>query len=137
MPAAHGRAKGPVAPEAVPPPATPHHLRSGARIDDLIRRLEADWSLGLKLHGVYSPNKPRDTPDKINVHVQRLFYRNQPALNDAIAKFELDAPSRKHEERLSLLHKLLYDAANKDKSASKVITPTIGQRKSLTSSFRG
>jgi hypothetical protein len=38
---------------------------------------------------------------------------------------------------LSLLHELLSDAANKDKSASKVITPTIGQRKSLTSSFRG
>ncbi|RAR14531.1 rna-directed rna polymerase 2 [Stemphylium lycopersici] len=136
MPAAHGRAKGPVAPAAVPSPATPHRLRPGTRIDDLIRRLEADWSLGLKLRGVYSPSKPRDTFEKIYDNVKLLFFRNQPALNDAVAKFELRAPSRKHEERLGLLHELLSDAANIDKSVSKTITPSIGQGKSLTSSFR-
>lgn len=90
-------------------PGTPH-LRPGAAIDDLIRSLEKEWKVGLKVRGAeWSPKRSNrdDTSDKICALVKLLFFSARPALHHAIKEFESLAPSLTREKRLVELHEIL------------------------------
>lgn len=111
-----GSARGPAGP-AASLPRTPHHLRRVVAIDERIRSLEAEWRLGLKVRDEnWSPGGvlPDDQPDKIYGMVQRLFWYTETALDEAIGSFRELAPVFPHEERLSLLSRVLTSKLKKD-----------------------
>jgi hypothetical protein len=120
---------------SLPLPGTPHRIRRGADLDNLIRSLENKWKIGLKLRGAeWSPKKSAgdDVADKVYGIVKRLFFSAQPALNDAIHSFEELAPRTAPREHLGLLHRTLLSKIKKDIGMPKNDPP-----KSLASALTG
>jgi hypothetical protein len=140
-----GAATGPAGslPLPLPLPGTPHHIRRGADIDNLIRSLEDKWRIGLKLRSAeWSPKKSAgstdDLADKIYGIVKRLFFSAQPALNDAINTFEEQASRTAPRERLRLLYRILLSKTKKDGGpVSRTGTPKNEPPKSLASALPG
>jgi hypothetical protein len=120
-------------------PGTPHHLRPGAAIDDLICSLEEEWKVGLKIRGAeWSPktSNANDTPDRICALVKFLFYTARPALYHAIDEFKSLAPSLTSEERLGLLREIL-SSTKESQLDPRGRTPKNEPPKSLAASLRG
>ncbi|KAG9191956.1 hypothetical protein G6011_10690 [Alternaria panax] len=118
-------------------PGTPR--RPGAAIDDLIRSLEKEWKVGLRIRGAeWSPKKSNvdDPPDKIYALVKFLFYRARPDLYDAIEEFKGLAPSLTREERLEALRRIL-SSRKESLLGSGSRTPKNEPPKSLVTSFSG
>jgi hypothetical protein len=115
-------------------PHTPRHPKSGAALDDLIRSLEDEWRLGLKVRGaLWSPQKidEKSTADKVHGQIKRLFFSARPALEIALELFKDTAPGFAPNKRLELLHGILK---SKTKSPiSRVGTPLNEPSKSLKS----
>ncbi|KAF1844339.1 uncharacterized protein K460DRAFT_317788 [Cucurbitaria berberidis CBS 394.84] len=119
-------------------PKTPHHLRPGAAIDELIRSLEAEWRIGLKVRGAdWSPlrRSTNDQADKIYGQVQHLFYSARVALNQALATFKELAPFWPHEKRLELLSGVLSSKKGDKNTISRTSTPKNDPPKTLKSSL--
>lgn len=103
-------------PAALSVPRTPHHPKSGAALNELVRSLDQNWRLGLEAcGGKRSPAHSRTIADKTYTTIQRLFYTARPALDEIIERFNLSAPGFAHEKRLELLLGLLK---------SQTLTPT-------------
>jgi hypothetical protein len=95
-------------PAALSVPRTPHHPKSGAALNDLVRSLDKNWRLGLEAcGGQRSPAHNRTIADKTYSTIQRLFYSARPALDEIIERFNLSAPGFAYEKRLELLLGLL------------------------------
>jgi hypothetical protein len=100
------RAAGPAA--SLPVPETPHHPRTGAALNSLIRSLDDQWQLGLgKVRQLRSPAQHQSTADKTYAKIQRLFYSARPALDDVIQSFTKVAPGFPNDARLGVLHGML------------------------------
>lgn len=140
----NGKAGSPAPPAAlpIPLPKTPHHLRRGAAIDELIRSLEARWRIGLKVRGAeWSPQRSRtnDLADKIYGLVKRLYFSAEPALHQAVANFNDLATQSPHGGSLDLLCQVLSSKIKKDggDAISRTSTPKNNPPKSLKASLLG
>ncbi|KAF2026769.1 RNA-directed RNA polymerase 2 [Setomelanomma holmii] len=92
----------------LPQPETPHHPRTGAALDTIVRALDDDWQLGLRrVRQLRSPLYHQSTADKTYAKIQRLFYSARPALDEVIGRFNKAAPSFPREARLDILNGLL------------------------------
>ncbi|KAL6707441.1 hypothetical protein ACN47E_004011 [Coniothyrium glycines] len=133
----HGNA-GSAAPAPASVPKTPHQLRQGTEIDNLICSLESKWKIGLKVRGKdWSPRRldTNDQADRICGLVKRLFYSARSALDQAVASFEELAPQFKHEDRLDLLHKTLSSKLKANDTRARTGTSKNPPSTSLKSSL--
>jgi hypothetical protein len=92
------------------PPHTPRHPKTGAALDELVRSLEDEWRLGLKVPGLlWSPQRAdvKSTAEKVYQQIKYLFFSAQPALDDALNSFKSQAIGFPPDERLKVLHGIL------------------------------
>jgi hypothetical protein len=92
------------------PPHTPRHPKTGAALDDLVRSLEHEWRLGLKVRDtLWSPHKvdEKSTAEKVYGQIKRLFFSARPALEEALESFKEIANGLPPDERLKTLHGIL------------------------------
>lgn len=102
-----GTPHSPAAPALVEP-RTPHHPKSGTALNELIRTLEADWQLGLRVRDdPISPAQSCAPADKTYGKIQKLFYVARPALDRALDTFGKIATGFKPDQRLELLDGVL------------------------------
>lgn len=119
---------------SLPAPHTPHHPKTGAALNALIRDLEHDWQLGLAVRDKYwSPHKAdkESLSEKVYGQIQHLFYSARPALNDALDIFKNTAPGFAQSARLNLLHGILKSKTQSP--VSRAGTPLNEPPKSLRS----
>lgn len=101
-----GAGAGPAAPAASF--GTPHRERNGVALDDLIRSLEAEWQLGLKLHGLQSPSQRAESlSGKVYGQIQFLHYSSPGVLHKLLDGFRQMAPVLQPATRLELLNERL------------------------------
>ncbi|KAF2874093.1 RNA dependent RNA polymerase-domain-containing protein [Massariosphaeria phaeospora] len=110
-------------------PATPRHLRTGDGLNSLIRSLESDWKLGLKVRDhTWSPSTSTGRlEDKVFGLIKRLHYSHATALERALSDFRRLAPTWENGERLRLLQSTLK-AATLGSPVPRAATPLSERR---------
>lgn len=108
---------------ALVPPTTPQHPKSGAALDQLLRKLEDEWQLDLEVGGQQTPAKMRTTAGKAKQKIQYLFYSSMPVLHGVLRRFKEDVPRRRNISRLELLDSLLREEVSAQSPRSGTATP--------------
>ena len=88
--------------------------RNGRALERLLRELENDYRLGLKIRDdTWSPaSSDRSISEQVQGRIKRLYYSNEPALHKVLHAFreQLAAgPLLSSRDRLSLLQRLLHN----------------------------
>jgi hypothetical protein len=106
-PSGRGEDAGPGAPAPATTPNTPR--KGGAALNKLIRSLEDEFRLGLVYdEKLFSPSRRSDVlSGKVHGQIQRLYWKSEPALVEALRSFRQIAVGFAPEKRLEVLQGIL------------------------------
>ncbi|KAH7389891.1 RNA dependent RNA polymerase-domain-containing protein [Pyrenochaeta sp. MPI-SDFR-AT-0127] len=122
---------------ALVPPRTPHHQKSGARLTELTRVLEAKWQLGLRVgDDTRSPAQNQSPADKAQKKMNRLFFKNESSLDEVLDSFNNSAPGFAHEGRLALFDGMLKSRLLPQSPDSRVGTPLSRSLRSVSQTLQ-
>lgn len=104
------------------PPSTPR--KKGEALNQLLRSLEDQYQLGFKVSGEpRSPINKTSAADPVQNRIQHLFYRQKPALDEALVAFATTATYIPQAQRLSALLDILRSKTQHDSPVSRAGTP--------------